>query len=57
MNNGEMISVSSSNVESVGYDEQEEIVHVRFLNGSTYIYKGVPIYEFEGLLSAGSVGS
>ena len=53
----EMIPVSSSNVLSVGYDANNQIVHVRFLNGSEYIYKGVPQHEFDGLLSAPSVGS
>ena len=53
----EMTPVISSNVESVGYDATAQIVHVRFLNGSEYIYKGVPQHEFEGLLNAPSVGS
>ncbi len=53
----EMFSVNSSNVAAVGYDEQDQIVHVKFLNGSTYIYKGVPNQEFEGLRNAPSVGS
>lgn len=57
MNKVEMIFVSSSNIASVGYDEQNEIAHVQFLNGTLYIYKGVPKYEFEGLLNAASVGS
>ena len=52
-----MIPVESSNVESVGYDSDEQILYVRFLSGSTYIYKGVNSYEFEGLLTAPSVGS
>lgn len=53
----EMKPVSSSNIESIGYDEQEEIVYVRFLNGSLYVYKGVPIHEYENLLQAPSHGS
>lgn len=53
----EMVPVSSSNVASVGYDAENEIVHVEFLNGSKYIYKGVPKHEYEGLLNAPSVGS
>ena len=53
----EMISVSSSNVAEVGYDIQNQDVHVRFLNGSLYVYKGVPQHEFEGLKCAASVGS
>ena len=57
MNNVEMMPVNSSNVSEVGYDEQDQIVYVRFLNGSLYIYKGVLKHEFDGLLNAASVGS
>ena len=53
----EMIQVSSSNILAVGYDVDNQIVHVQFLNGSEYIYKGVPQHEFDGLLNAPSVGS
>lgn len=53
----EMIPVSSSNIESIGYDEQNEQVYVRFLNGSLYVYKGVPLNEFENLRDAPSLGS
>ncbi len=53
----EMIQVSSSNILAVGYDADNQIVHVQFLNGSKYIYKGVPQHEFDGLLNAPSVGS
>ena len=53
----EMIQVSSSNILAVGYDADNQIVHVQFLNGSEYIYKGVPRHEFDGLLNAPSVGS
>ena len=52
-----MIPVSSSNIESIGYDEQNEQVYVRFLNGSLYVYKGVPLHEFENLREAPSLGS
>ncbi len=55
--NVEMIPVASSNVDSIGYDENLQTLYIRFLNGSTYIYKGVPIMEFEGLKNASSVGS
>ena len=53
----EMIPVSSSNVASVGYDDATSTLYVKFLSNSTYIYKGVPSLEFEGLLNASSVGS
>lgn len=52
-----MIPVSSSNIESIGYDEQNEQVYVRFLNGRLYVYKGVPLHEFENLRDAPSLGS
>ena len=53
----EMIPVASSNVDSIGYDENFQTLYIRLLKGSTYIYKGVPIMEFEGLKNASSVGS
>lgn len=53
----EMIPVNSSNIESIGYDEKNEQVYVRFLNGSLYVYKGVPLHEFENLREAPSLGS
>jgi hypothetical protein len=53
----EMIPVSSSNIESIGYDEQNQQVYIGFLNGSLYVYKGVPLDEFENLRDAPSLGS
>jgi len=53
----EMISVSSSNVEAIGYDEANQILYVQFTNNMHYIYKGVPIGEFNGLQDAPSIGS
>jgi len=52
-----MVEVQSSNIESVGYDEGEQEAYVKFLNGSVYVYRGVPLHEFEGLKDAPSVGS
>ena len=52
-----MTPVSSSNVAEVGYNKNKQEVYVRFLNGSLYVYKGVPQPEFEGLRNATSVGS
>jgi hypothetical protein len=53
----EMTQVSSSNIESIGYDEQNQEVYVRFLNNSLYVYKGVSEHEFRNLLEAPSHGS
>lgn len=52
-----MIDVNSSNVRSVGYDESSATLIIRFSNNTMYIYKGVPIVEFEGLINAPSIGS
>ncbi|GBD95936.1 hypothetical protein BMS3Abin06_00816 [bacterium BMS3Abin06] len=52
-----MIPVVSSNVESIGYEEGTQTLRVKFLNGSVYDYKNVPIMEFEQLKNAQSVGS
>ena len=53
----EMQPVNSSNIAAVGYDAENQMVYVQFLNGSTYVYKGVPDHEFENLRTAPSVGS
>lgn len=53
----EMIPVTSSNIESIGYDEGTQILRIRFLTGAVYEYKNVPIMEFEQLKNAPSVGS
>ncbi len=53
----EMHPVSSSNIAAVGYDVDNQIVYVQFLNGSIYAYKGVNEHEFENLRTAASVGS
>ena len=52
-----MEAVQSSNIESVGYDETDQEAYVKFLNGSVYVYRGVPLHEYEGLKDAPSVGS
>ncbi|MDR2428698.1 MAG: KTSC domain-containing protein [Candidatus Margulisbacteria bacterium] len=53
----EMITVNSSNVAEIGYDGTNQILYVRFTNNTLYIYKGVPVGEFDGLKSAPSIGS
>lgn len=52
----EMHLVSSTNVTSLGYSELEEILYVRFNNQRLYCYFGVPVVEFDSLLSVSSVG-
>ena len=56
--NVEMIPVSSSNVQAIGYDEVNQMLYVRFIKkNSLYSYSGVPIAEFYGLQNAPSVGT
>lgn len=50
------VSVSSSNVASVGYDESLRILEVEFLNGAVYEYYDVPENVYQELVSASSVG-
>lgn len=49
-----MISVNSSNISSVGYENRT--LYVSFHSGSTYTYSGVPQYVYEELLDASSKG-
>jgi len=56
MYNCEMISVVSSNVAEVGYDEEFQLLYIRFNTNCLYSYKGVPKMEYEALLNASSVG-
>jgi hypothetical protein len=51
------ISVSSSNVDSVGYDAQTQTLEVAFKSGDIYQYSGVPTNVYEAIMSASSVGS
>lgn len=57
MNLPEMIPVSSSNIESIGYDEKNQQVFIRFIDGSLYVYKGIPQHEYQNLMEAPSHGS
>lgn len=51
-----MISVSSSNLAAIGYDEQSNTLRVEFRHGGTYDYFDVPEQEFEALRAASSHG-
>lgn len=52
----ERVSVSSSNIASVGYDESSQTLEVEFNSGSIYEYYSVPAYVFQEMTSASSVG-
>jgi len=53
----EMIFVSSSNIEAIGYDESTQDLHVQFLSGGYYVYHNVPREIFDRLMEAPSKGS
>ena len=50
-------AVDSSNLASVGYDEENEILEVEFNHGGVYQYYDVPKEEYEALMNANSLGS
>lgn len=53
----EMISVDSSNVAAIGYDENSLTLQIEFKNGATYQYFDVPEALFSGLTRADSAGT
>lgn len=48
--------VSSSNINSVGYDPTSQILEIEFNYGGIYQYLNVPQLVFDNLMSAGSIG-
>ncbi|WP_028351515.1 KTSC domain-containing protein [Bradyrhizobium murdochi] len=48
--------VNSSNLASVGYDEDTSTLEVEFKGGAIYRYYNVPLFEYERLMAAGSLG-
>lgn len=56
MANTPMITVDSSSIEAVGYDESRRELHVRFDGGRAYAYLDVPENVFHELMRAESKG-
>ncbi|PIU62482.1 KTSC domain-containing protein [archaeon CG07_land_8_20_14_0_80_38_8] len=50
-------NVTSSNIRSIGYDEQAKVLEVEFISGAVYQYTGVSLIIFNGLMNAGSHGT
>lgn len=50
-------TVSSSNIASIGYDAEYQILEVEFLNGSVYQYFNVTESLYQGLMIAQSHGN
>ena len=53
----QMIPVSSSAINAVGYDQSTSQMYIRFKQGHTYTFCRVPQHVFDGLLAAGSKGT
>jgi hypothetical protein len=51
----EYVSVTSSNVQKIGYTTDEKLL-VEFKGGTEYLYSNVPKEEYEKLRDAESVG-
>lgn len=54
---GKEIKVDSSNLDSVMYDPEEQILRIKFRSGRVYEYYGVEDYIVDELLGADSKGS
>jgi hypothetical protein len=50
------IPVSSSNIESIAYDPESQVLEAKFKHGGTYSYKGVPPQKYQALMAAPSIG-
>lgn len=50
------VPVISTNLDSVGHDEESTTLEVAFKNGSVWQYEDVPRSVYEGILSAPSPG-
>lgn len=48
--------VKSSNINSVGYDQEQSILEVEFKSGAVYQYEGVTAEQHSDMLAAESVG-
>jgi hypothetical protein len=52
----ERIPASSSNINSIGYDRQSNILEVEFSSGGIYQYFDVPEHLYDNLMNASSKG-
>lgn len=50
-------SVESSHVKSIGHDPNTNTLEVKFKNGTTYSYQGVPADVHSEMMNSTSVGS
>lgn len=48
--------VLSTNIDTIGYDDEKSELHVRFKSGSEYVYSQVPPAVYQEILDADSKG-
>lgn len=53
----EMVRVTSSAMDAVGYDKDKQQLFITFKQGDTYTFCRVPESIHQGLMTAGSKGS
>lgn len=53
----EMKPVKSSNIQAIGYDAKDKVMHIAFTSGKTYAYHGVTPEQHGEFLHADSIGS
>lgn len=53
----ERTPVTSSNIASVGYSAEDEVLEIEFQSGDVWQYSSVPSSVYYALMSAPSVGS
>ena len=51
-----LVHVTSSNVDAVGYDTENNYLYVRYKNGTMYQYDKVPVEVYDGIFKTESVG-
>lgn len=49
-------SVTSSDIRSIGYDDETRVLEIEFHSGGIYQYYSVPRAVYEGLMNASSHG-
>lgn len=52
----ERIPVDSSNISSIGYDEDSSTLEIEFHSGAVYQYFDVPLNVYQGIMEAASKG-
>lgn len=52
----EMITVDSTAVAAIGYDDSQDLMVVRYKNGSEYVFNNVSYDTFNHIKEASSIG-